>query len=145
MKTIILPLCLAFSACASGSLSINPNPRGFGEVDFNESLPPEGYAAQEVYLQNDGNQPLTITLYNVDEKRVLVSGQFEGGSGYALPTLEPGQYHTLTIGVIGYDVESGERDTLVQQAITVDAPSLKEPSALIYSYTPIRVFDNEDD
>ncbi len=143
--TKLLPLCLLLSACASGVLSVDPNPLEFGEVDFNQDLPSEGYNAQPIYLQNDGDKELELTITGVDDKRVLLTGQFESESPFTLRAIGPGEYHNLTLGVIGYDVEGGERDTLVEGSFTIDAPTLKDPKKLTWSFTPIRVFDNGED
>lgn len=132
------------AACSTAELTISPNLVEFGEIDFNQDKPEAGYNVQEVFLQNTGEDDLELVIFGVDDTRVQLSGQFSTDNPITLMAIGPGQYHTLTLGVIGYDVEAGERDTLVEGRISVDATNLKEPQVLTWSFTPIRVFDNED-
>ena len=135
-------LCLA---CSTGSVSLSPNPLEFGEIDFNQDLPEAGYNAKEVFLRNDGEEDLDLVITGVDDSRLLLSGQFLTQKPLTLMTIGPEQFHTLTLGIIGYDVEGGERDTLVEGYFIVDAPNLKEPARLNWSFTPVRVFDDGED
>ena len=142
----LIPLgFLCCLACSTGSVSLSPNPLEFGEIDFNQALPDAGYNAQEIFLRNDGEEDLDLVITGVDDTRVLLSGQFVTQKPLTLMTIGPEQFHTLTLGVVGYDVEGGERDTLVEGSFIVDAPNLKEPARFNWSFTPVRVFDNEDD
>ena len=142
----VLPYCLIFTlACTTGSVSLSPNPLEFGEIDFNQNLPEAGYNVQEVFLRNDGDEDLDLVISGVDETRVLLSGQFLTQKPLTLMTIAPEQFHTLTLGIIGYDVEGGERDTLVEGYIIVDATNLKEPARLNWSFTPVRVFDDQEE
>ena len=99
---------------------------------------------QEVFLQNTGDDDLELVIFGIDNTRVLLSGQFSSENPITLMPIGPGQYHTLNLGVIGYDVEAGERDTLVEGSISVDAINLKAPETLAWSFTPVRIFDDEE-
>jgi len=144
MKLLSFALILC-AGCSTGSVSISPNPLEFGEIDFNLEQPEAGYNVQEVFLLNDGEEDLDLTITNVDDTRVLLSGQFLSEKPLKLMTIAPGQHHTLNLGVYGYDVEGGERDTLVEGTIFVNAPNLKESGRLNWSFTPVRVFDDGSD
>lgn len=133
-----------FVGCSRGELTISPNPVEFGEIDFNQDKPDSGYNVQEIFLQNSGDEDLELVIFGVDDTRILLSGQFSTENPRTLMSIGPGQYHTLNLGVIGYNVEAGERDTLVEGAISVDAPNLKEAQLLRWSFTPVRLFEEED-
>jgi len=137
-------LIALFMGCSAGELTLSPNPVEFGDIDFNQELPDAGYNVQEVFLQNSGQEDLELVVFGVDDTRILLSGQFSSENPLSLMSIGPGQYHTLNLGVVGYDVEAGERDTLVEGSISVDAPNLKDPQILRWSFTPVRVFDEED-
>jgi hypothetical protein len=145
MKHVHFLCATVLAACSSGTLTVSPNPVEFGEIDFNQDKPDSGYNVQEIFLQNEGETALELTIYNVDDTRVLLTGQFLTTNPLTLMSIEPGQYHTLNLGIMGYNVEAGERDTLVEGSIMIDAPNLKEAEALSWSFTPIRVFDDGSD
>lgn len=62
-----------------------------------------------------------------------------------LPPLNAEQMLTVNIGVCGYDVEAGERDTLVRGSIDFDAGPLKEPRSVAFQFTPVVDQGSADD
>jgi hypothetical protein len=131
--------------CTPGSVSVSPDPLEFGEIDFNQDKPDAGYNVQEVFFLNNGESDLNLTLTQIDDSRLLLSGQFISERPLTMMSLSPGQHHTITLGVIGYDVEAGERDSLVEGTIFVNDSTLKQSGQINWSYTPVRVFDDGPD
>jgi hypothetical protein len=141
----LFPFLAILAACSSSELSVSPNPMAFGEVDFNQPIPAEGYAIQEVFLNNVGENDLTITISQFDDERLRLTGSFVTQSPLTLATIGPGQFHTINVSVWNYDVEGGERDTLVSGNIQFTAAELKDPVLQNWSFTPVRIFDEDTD
>ena len=129
---------LLLSACSGGEITLEPPRLAWGEVDFQEDLPEEGFLPQEVQLRNTGSRPLDIRLGEVDEVHLKVGAFFATENPPTLPTLDPGSTHVVTVAVWGYDMEGGERDTEVTGTLRFLADGLSEPAALEWSFTPVR-------
>ncbi len=126
-------------ACADpGALVISPNPLNFDEVDFNLPMPDEGYHLTEVFLQNETKEELVITIDNLDTDHLLLGAALVGETPPTLSPLAPGSYQNITLSVWNYDIEAGERDTLVNGSISFTADGMKDPAMLEWSFTPVR-------
>jgi len=132
MRTTIAILLLG--ACGSADLEVRPTTLDWGEVDFAQTRPEDGYDAREVTLRNVGSRPLDLELRNFDATRLVIGGRFE--ERYRFPTLEPDQSFILTIGVYAY--VPGEWTELVQGEFQVRGAQLREPIPVAWSFTPIR-------
>lgn len=125
-------LCLI--ACGSAELAVSPSSLDWGEVDFQEERPGDGYAPFDVVLRNDGSRPLDLSVRSFDSDRLLLSARFEEEP--RLPRLEPGQQHVITVGVWAY--LPGEWDTLVEGEFRVTGDQLRDPVIVPWSFTPVR-------
>jgi hypothetical protein len=134
MRTWTVVALLATAACGAAEIEVEPDTLAWGEVDFAEPRPDDGYDARRVTIRNVGSRPVDLALRNVDETRLLVSGQFT--QGYQLPTLEPERSLVLTVGVWAY--VPGEWDTLVEGHFRVRGDQLRDDVPVSWSFTPVR-------
>ena len=131
---------LALGCGSKGELTVTPARLDFGEVDFQEALPDEGLAAQELVLRNSGAAELDLQVLNLDEAHlVLGAAGLVSSAPPTLSTLLPGERLVVTIGV--HDYLPGERDTLVEGSFTLDDDSLDAPVEVPWSFTPVRSID----
>ncbi len=127
-------LVLFAAACGCAEIEVEPTTIDWGEVDFAQPRPDDGYDARDVTIRNAGDRTVTITVRGVDEERLLVSGQFE--DGYRLAPLEAGQTAVLRVGVWAY--VPGEWDTLVEGSLRITGDPLRDEIPVAWSFTPIR-------
>ena len=128
-------LGLALAGCAGAELELTPPTVDFGEVDFQETRPPDGYGAVAIAVSNSGGRTLDLTVMGLDPARLVLSGPVAGDPP-ALEPLAPGEERLLTLGV--WDYALGERDTEVSGALRFTAPQLRDPVPLSWRYVPVR-------
>ena len=121
----------------SGELTASTNKLTWERVNFAgfpSDLPDEGYEAQALTLTNTGKARLDLVINDFDFDHLCIQGY--DANPVELPPLNTEQLLTVVIGVCGYDVEGGERDTLVRGSIDFDAGPLKEPKSIAFQFTP---------
>jgi len=125
---------LLLAACGSNSLTVLPNAISWGEVDFQEDLPSDGYLAKELILRNDGKKPLEgVRIEGLDETRLILTAFYVDG---VLPAIDPEASNVIKVGVGGYEL--GERDTEVSGSFRVTGDGLNDPVVVTWSFTPVR-------
>ena len=126
---------LLFACGAAGELSVFPSSLDFGEVDFQLEMPEEGYGALTVALKNVGETDLDISVSHVDFDRLCLQGFT--AEPIDLGTLRPNQSYSIKVGVCDYSRETGERDNLVSDYISIDHNGANSPSSIQWSFTPV--------
>ena len=125
---------LLIFACSTPEITAFPSSINFGEVNFRETLPPEGYAVQDLQLKNTGTIETTLSLVEADELRLCFDGIEAIPS--KLSELEPEATFTLRVGVCDYIEENAERDSELSGALYFDLDGqhiLEVP----WSFTPV--------
>ena len=134
----IIGLVAILTGCGSNALSVEPGSLNWGEVDFEEVKPDEGYDQKSITLTNDGSKSLDISVLNFDDVRLILGAQLETPDPPVLRVIEPGSNAVITVAVWGYDIESGELTEEVTGSFYLDAKSLKDPVEVQWAFTPIR-------
>jgi hypothetical protein len=137
-----LPFALFAPALAcspeEGVLVVDPPSVDWGEVDFQQPMPMEGYDQRAVNLINDGMQDLSIRIPGYDRVHLCLEG-FEDQEGVIeLPSLTPGSRYILLPAVCGYDVEAGEIGTTFHGHIQFVNDGADPVEMLEYDFTPVR-------
>ena len=131
-----LPLLVG---CGGGEapvvIELTPATLAFGEVDFVEAMPDEGYGAQYVEIRNVGEENLDITIPGFDGDRICLEGFDDPDQTINLPTLSSQQLYALKIGICGY--LPGELTSEVTGTIRLDNDSQQGSVELVYTYTPV--------
>jgi hypothetical protein len=140
MRSLPFALFTLLSACTpeEGVLVVDPPSVEWGEIDFQQPMPLEGYDQREVSLLNDGVRDLAIRIPGYDRVHLCLEG-FEDQDGVIeLPALTPGSRYILLPAVCGYDVEAGEIGTTFTGRIQLVNDGADPVEMLEYSFTPVR-------
>jgi hypothetical protein len=133
------------SACGGGSGNVataTPSQLDWGEIDFQQDMPDEGYDAVDFTVSNDGKADLDIVLRGFDTTRLRLGAPLlVRADPPTLPTLSPGQSMVMRLGVYAY--ADGDRDTLVSGSFELEAAGIKDPTSVPWSFTPIRIIDTD--
>lgn len=140
MRTPAALLTLLAAACARDEavLVVDPPSIDWGEVDFQQPMPMEGYDQRAVDLINDGAKDLTVRIPGFDRLHLCLEG-FEDQEGVIeLPALSPGSRYVLLLAVCGYDMEAGELETSFQGRVQLVNDGADPVEMLEYSFIPVR-------
>lgn len=140
---IFLGLSVFLVGCSKGEVSPSPASLVWGEVNFQDARPADGYEPQELSLQNTGKKALDLQVEGFDEFHLSLGAHLIAESPPTLPTLEPGSAVVITVAVWDYDIDAGERDSEVSGAFQVSAGALREPVSIPWTFTPVRDFGDD--
>jgi hypothetical protein len=134
----LLPLLAAACFPDEGVLVVDPPSIDWGEVDFQQTMPMEGYDQRAVDLLNDGARDLTVRIPGFDRVHLCLEG-FEDQEGVIeLPTIAPGSRYILLLAVCGYDMEAGELETTFHGRVQCVNDGADPVEMLPYTFTPVR-------
>ncbi len=139
MRSIPL-LAVLLCACAGdeGVLVLDPPSIDWGEVNFQEVMPMEGYDQREVDITNEGVRDLEIRIPSYDRVHLCMEG-FEDQEGIIqLPSLSPESRYVLKLSVCSYDMEAGEIGTTFEGRIQLINDGADPVEMIEYSFTPVR-------
>ena len=125
---------LLIIACASPEITAFPSSIDFGVVNFRETLPTEGYAAQDLQLKNTGTVETTVSLIVADDQRLCFDGIEAIPS--QLSVLEPEATFTLRVGVCDYIEENAERDSELNGLLSFETDGEPGPE-VPWSFIPV--------
>lgn len=117
-----------------GNIKVAPTNIEWGDIDFVESVPPDGYMAVALSITNTDRPPVTIEIEGLDTNHLVLGAVFDDGVN-PIFTLETLEQAVLTIGVGNYD--DGERDTLIEGSFKLTSEQLLTPTTITWSFTPI--------
>ena len=125
-------LLFSILACKDSTLTALPAEVAWGDIDFAQSIPTDGYDSQDILIRNTGEKTVSAEILSFDFDLLCLSGFTE--APIDLGELEPDNEFILTVGVCGYNEEGG-RDVLVEGSIDIsyDKDSLNIP----WSFTPV--------
>ena len=127
-------LVLCVGCGGSDGLMVVPATLDFGEVDFQQEAPPEGYNAQTLSFENTTGRRLTVSFPGFPSDRLTLTALFSTPEPPTLAPLEPGESQAVVIGVSAYEL--GERDTVVETRVLLR--TIRGDQAVPVLYTPIR-------
>jgi hypothetical protein len=127
---------VGLSACGGGGvITVDPVRLTWGEVDFMEEMPAEGYSSTALTLSYEGDEEIELVLEELDFDHLCAPG-FTGAPA-SLGLLSGGQSFSLFIGVCDYIEEEGERDTEVSGQVRFSAEGIDEIPVVPWSFTPV--------
>lgn len=142
MLLSLLPL-LAACAGKEGVLTLEPAFIDWGEVNFHENMPLEGYDQRDVKLTNNGEADLNVSIPGYDREHLCMIG-FEDQDGLIeLPPLSPGSYYELWLTVCNYDPEAGEMGSTFDGRIQLVNDGDDPVEMLEYTFTLVRDQDGD--
>lgn len=136
-------LALATGALSAGcqggdpdSLSVDPADIAWGDIDFQQDMPTEGYAEQSINLTNDAEEDVTVEVLTLDLGHLCSPGI--PATPFEIGTLTPGQTLSFFVSVCEYSREDGERD--VEQGGTIAFGSSTGGRAeTTWTFTPVEI------
>ena len=126
-------------ACNQGELTAFPSTISWGEIDFRENPPEEGFDARNISLTNTGSQTIDIELSGFDNVHLCAMGL--DGEPQSLGKLEVDQSYDLQVGVCDYIEEDGERDTEITGTIAIAHSGANTPVEITWSFTPVFIIE----
>ena len=126
-------------ACNGGELKAFPSSLSWGEVDFRQSMPEDGYNPQALDINNTGKGPVDLELKYYDDEHLCL----QGFSSYpeSLGTLEEGESYNLVVGVCNYIEEEGERGQEITGEIEISHSGNNSPTLISWSFTPVFILE----
>ena len=123
-----------FIACTVPEVTPFPSKLEFGEVDFQQSMPEEGYQATELEITNTGEKEVTLEVISFDFEHLCLEGYTSVPA--TLSSLSASSKFTLLVSVCDYIEEAGERDDLLTGNIVIDYGG-EESLQIPWSFTPV--------
>ena len=108
----------------------------WASIDFHQELPDSGYDPLPITITNVSNNDIVITIRNLDEERLKLTGFLDLSSPPTLPPMSPSSSASISLGVISY--VPGELESTIEGAFTIDPGDGLESIDIPWSYTPIR-------
>jgi hypothetical protein len=117
-----------------GEIYVTPTNIDWGDIDFLETTPPEGYMAVALLITNTQRPSVTVEITDFDSDHLILGAVFDDGvnPSFTLSTLEQA---VITVGVGDY--ADGERDTLIEGSFKLTSEQLVEASTIQWSFKPI--------
>ena len=128
-----------FLACNGGELKAFPSSISWGEIDFRPAMSEEGYAPQNIDLNNTGKGEIDINLQYCDSDHLCMQG-FDSAPE-SLGALEEEQTYTLVVSVCNYIEEEGERDQEITGQIEISHSGNNSPVQIDWSFTPVFILE----
>ena len=117
-----------------GAVYVTPTNIDWGDIDFVEDAPPEGYMSVAIVVTNTQRPTLTIDIVDFDYDHLVLGAVFDDGVNPSF-TLETLEQAVITVGVGDY--LDGERDTQIEGSFKFTSEQLLEPSTIQWSFKPI--------
>ena len=136
----LLALLTLLAACAGkeGVLTLEPAFVDFGEVNFHDTMPLEGFDQRDIDLVNTGLDQLNVRIPGFDRVHLCLEG-FDTTDGIIeLPGLSPDSRYVLKLSVCGYDLEAAELGTTFEGRIHLVNDGADPVEMLEYTFTPVR-------
>ena len=130
---MILFSLLAACGPEMGAIYVSPTNIDWGDIDFVETTPPEGYKSVAIVVTNTQRPTVTIDIANFDYDHLILGAVFDDGVNPSF-TLETLEQAVITVGVGDY--ADGERDTQIEGAFKFTSNQLLEASTINWSFTP---------
>ena len=121
-----------------GELTAFPSQIQWGDVDFQSSMPEDGYDARDITLTNTGTSNIELSLESYDDVHICLKG-LDGPQ--SLGMLEPEQTYSLLVGACGYQPDQGERDNEQTGVVSITHSGSNSPVDILWSFTPVLVIE----
>jgi hypothetical protein len=127
-------------ACKESTLNALPTEVSWGEIDFIQTPPDEGFEVQNITIKNTGETTVSAEIVSFNFDFLCLSGFTTTPAD--IGELEPDSEFILSVGVCGYAVEEGTGN-LTTGSIDVDYD--KETLSIPWSFTPVLTIPGQED
>ena len=147
---------LLIGCAAPSELSALPSSIQWGNIDFAQPMPEEGYSAETISLKNTGEEDIDEIIIEDLQNDFQVSGEagvcppnedcnhlclqgFDATPASLLQgSLPPGETFNAVISVCNYIEQAGERDDNITGNIEISFSGSDKPIYIDWSFTPVQ-------
>ena len=124
--------------CTKTEITYTPNVIEWGEINFHNSMPENGYDEQNIVFQNVGKKQISLLVLGFNTEYFCIVG--EDGSEITISDLEPSQIFEISVAVCDYIEEEGQRDEFLEGEFEILDQTKNSPErigSIEWSFTPV--------
>ena len=123
--------------CTKTEFEYSPQVIDWGEINFYDDMPENGYEEQNILFRNNGEKQISLNVSGFDKEYFCVVRETENDF-INIEELNPNQIFEISVSVCNYIEESGERDTEISGTFQIfDSNKNKDVGSIDWSFTPI--------
>ena len=123
--------------CTKIDFEYSPKVIEWGEINFYDDMPENGYEEQNIVFRNTGEKQISLNVSGFDKEYFCVVGETEEDF-VNITELESNQIFEISVSVCNYIEENGERDTEISGTFQIfDQNKKQDIGSIEWSFTPI--------
>ena len=123
--------------CTKTEFEYSPQVIDWGEINFYDDMPDNGYEEQNIMFQNNGEKQISLNVSGFNKEYFCVIGQTENDF-VNIEVLNPNQIFEISVAICNYIEENGERDTEISGTFQIfDSNKDTNVGSIDWSFTPI--------
>jgi hypothetical protein len=95
--------------CTKLEVEYSPSNITWGDINFANSMPEDGYSEVNIQIQNMGEKQISLFVSGFNKEYFCVLGEEE--DSVSIEKLETNQIFEVSVSICDYIEENGERDT----------------------------------
>ena len=124
--------------CTKTEITYTPDVIEWGEINFYDDMPENGYDEQNIVFQNIGKKQISLFVSGFDSEYFCLLGQER--DSISLSNLEPNQIFSVSVSVCDYIEENGQRDEELNGTFEIfdeTQGTQKKIGTINWSFTPV--------
>ena len=124
--------------CTKTEITYTPNVIEWGEINFYEDMPENGYGEQNIVFQNMGKKQISLLVSGFNSEYFCITK--EEKDYIYIDDLYPNQIFEVSVSVCDYMEEYGQRDEYVEGQFEIfdeTKDSKKKIGEIDWSFTPV--------
>ena len=123
--------------CTKTEFEYSPQVIDWGEINFYDDMPENGYEEQNIVFRNNGEKQISLNVSGFNKEYFCVVGETENDF-INIEELNPNQIFEISVSVCNYIEENGERDTEISGTFQIfDSNNNKDVGSIDWNFTPI--------
>ena len=123
--------------CTKIDFEYSPQVIDWGEINFYDDMPENGYEEQNIVFRNIGKKQISLNVSGFNKEYFCVVGETEDDF-VNITELESNQIFEISVSVCNYIEENGERDTEISGTFQIfDQNKKQDIGSIEWSFTPI--------
>ena len=123
--------------CTKIDFEYSPQVIDWGEINFYDDMPENGYEEQNIVFRNIGEKLISLNVSGFNKEYFCVVGETEDDF-INITELESNQIFEISVSVCNYIEENGERDTEISGTFQIfDQNKNQDIGSIEWSFTPI--------
>tara|TARA_B100000925_G_C21780567_1_gene376039 strand:- start:50 stop:466 length:417 start_codon:yes stop_codon:yes gene_type:complete len=122
--------------CTKIDFEYSPKVIDWGEINFYDEMPENGYKEQNILFRNIGKKQISLNVSGFNKEYFCVVGETESDF-VNITELESNQIFEISVSVCNYIEENGERDTDISGTFQItDQAKNNDIGSIDWSFTP---------